>query len=261
MNRGAMAALFLSLAACAEGQSAPDDDGAAAPDAKVVFDASQPPDGAAPPIDAVDADRTPPRDAPTGDHDAPRIDAAPPDVAPPADVSVAPADVGPTVRCGDGIIDPAAGEVCDDGNVADGDACAADCLRVLCEGGSRQHVEPATQTCYWRDTAVTSRASATARCEAAGAALAMFESEPERDAVYPAMGLGGSNRVWIGLQRAAAGWAWDNGAALAYTGFRSGEPSGDGTCVEWGPANSYNDIGCGSSRDFVCERARPGRAR
>jgi hypothetical protein len=96
---------------------------------------------------------------------------------------------------------------------------------------------------------------------AAGAALAMFESEPERDAVYPAMGLGGSNRVWIGLQRADAAWAWDNGAPLTYTGFRSGEPSGDGTCVEWGPANSYNDIGCGSTRDSVCERARPGRAR
>jgi hypothetical protein len=31
--------------------------------------------------------------------------------------------------------------------------------------------------------------------------------------------------------------------------------------VEWGPGNNFNDVGCSNSRDFVCERAAPGRAR
>src|SRR4051794_8586304 len=30
-------------------------------------------------------------------------------------------------QCGNGIIDSAAGEVCDDGNIVDGDGCSADC--------------------------------------------------------------------------------------------------------------------------------------
>ncbi|RYE86543.1 MAG: hypothetical protein EOO75_15600, partial [Myxococcales bacterium] len=33
----------------------------------------------------------------------------------------------PDAVCGDGVIDPVSGEVCDDGNTADGDGCAADC--------------------------------------------------------------------------------------------------------------------------------------
>ena len=34
------------------------------------------------------------------------------------------------------------------------------------------------------------------------------QREPERTAVYPAMGLGGSNRTWIGLQNRDGAWRW-----------------------------------------------------
>jgi len=78
--------------------------------------------------------------------------------------------------------------------------------------------------------------------------------------VYPPIGLGGSNRLWVGLQRVGATWRWDSGAELSYTGFRPGEPSGDGSCAEWGPADNFNDLGCDNARDFVCERPPAGRA-
>lgn len=170
---------------------------------------------------------------------------------------------GACVRCGDGFIDRALGEICDDGNVSAGDGCASDCRSVECTLGSRRWEDPTTHTCYWRDPDVTRRDTAVARCASVRGALASFETEQELNAVYPTMGLGGSNRVWIALQgRATRGpWFWDNGIALTYTGFRSGEPSGDGTCVEWGPGNNFNDIGCGNSRDFICERAAPGTPR
>jgi cysteine-rich repeat protein len=191
--------------------------------------------------------------------DGPTADRAVPD-QPPGDLS-APRDTPAAAVCGDGVVDLARGELCDDGNTMERDSCAADCRRVLCTNGVRQFVDPATYTCYWRETSVIARSTAIERCRSAGARLAMFETRQELDAVYPAMGLGGSNRVWIGLQRVGATWTWDNGTPLGYMGFRSGEPSGDGTCAEWGPANSFNDIPCSQNRDFVCERERPGRLR
>jgi cysteine-rich repeat protein len=170
---------------------------------------------------------------------------------------------GTCVRCGDGFIDRAVGEVCDDGNVTGGDGCSADCRSVECTLGTRRWEDPVTHACYWREPDVTRRETAVARCQSLRGAMAMFETEQELNAVYPSMGLGGSNRVWIGLQgRANRGpWFWDNGVGLTYTGFRGGEPSGDGTCVEWGPGNNFNDVGCSNARDFVCERAAAGRAR
>lgn len=167
---------------------------------------------------------------------------------------------GTCVRCGDGFIDRAVGEICDDGNTADGDGCSSTCRSVECNLGSRRFENPSTRTCYWRDPDVTGRNAAVARCAAARGFLAIFESQAELDAVYPTMGLGGSNRVWIGLQRRGP-WLWDNNVPLSYGGFRPGEPSGDGTCAEWGPGNNFNDIGCSNSRDFICERPAPGTPR
>ena len=73
-------------------------------------------------------------------------------------------DDPPAARCGDGVIDRATGEVCDDGNTADDDDCAGDCRSVRCTGGSRQHVDPGTHACYWRDPTIVSRDVAVARC-------------------------------------------------------------------------------------------------
>lgn len=248
--------LAVALAGCAQG-NLDDDASTAAPkdDAAVVgADVARVDAGAAP----ADAART---DAPTPAMD---VRAAPTDV--PASVDVPRVnDTGtpaPDVAAGsDGVIDRSAGEVCDDGNRADGDACAADCRRVLCEDGSWRTVDPATARCYWRDTNVALRNDANARCTARGGRLAVFETAAEMAVVFPAVGLRGTSSVWIGLRRMGSGWAWDDGTSLSYTGFRSGEPAGDGDCAEWGPTNDFNDLPCDLRRDVLCERAPPGRVR
>jgi hypothetical protein len=181
-------------------------------------------------------------------------------------------------RCGDGFIDPAYGEVCDTGG---GAGCRSDCRAIVCDtasagpdgdDASRFYIRPSTGTCYWFDSDVVGRSTAIAQCGSGGAYLVRWRNDPaERDDVRTNTHPGG-NRVWIGLQRtgannpAPANWTWD-GEGVAVTSaelnWRSGEPSGDGTCVEWGGTggNVLNDIACSNSRDFICERPRPGTVR
>lgn len=229
-----------ALAGCARGGADYDAAGqGGARDAGATRDASVPPDAsAAPDATVMPADSGAARDAGPPPADAPAI----------------------VVRCGDGIID--APEVCDDLNAVGGDGCSADCLSVECTG-ARTFEDPVTHHCYWRETAVRSRTSAIAGCSYRGGHLVRWASTAERDAAYgPTLG-GPGGRVWIGLTRVGATWTWDDGEASTTfaADFRSGEPSGDGTCVEWGPSNSLNDIPCGEDRDFVCEREPAGTRR
>lgn len=178
--------------------------------------------------------------------------------------------------CGDGFIDPAYGEVCDDGNRVSGDGCRGDCLAIECDGGSTGATRLLTRgtTCYWHNPNVVSRPNAISACAARNAYLMEWRNNPaERDAVWgPVHPSGGSTRVWIGLQRngandpAPANWRWDvEGQAVTVDelNWRSGEPSGDGICVEWGGSggNILNDINCNSTRDFICKRPRRGVVR
>jgi cysteine-rich repeat protein len=66
-------------------------------------------------------------------------------------------------RCGDGVIDPARGEVCDDGNATAGDGCSADCLSdetcgngvvdetigEECDDGNLVDGDGCTSSCEW----------------------------------------------------------------------------------------------------------------
>lgn len=248
--------LLVALAGCAQGNLADD----AATPADDVGD-----EPTALTFDVASADARPstdvrmPADMPAApDAGAPARDGGAPVVDTPAPAPDVPA---PAATCGDNVIDRAAGEVCDDGNRADGDACAADCRQVLCEDGSWRTIDPATARCYWRDTNVAYRADAVTRCAARGGQLAVFETAAERATVYPAVGLSGSGRAWVGLRRNGTGWRWDDGTALSYAAFLDGEPAGDGDCVEWGPTNAFNDLPCDVRRDMLCERAPPGRPR
>ncbi len=257
---GCVVSLAVALAHCAQGNVA--DDAALRDATDVVAVANdRGVDVAVARVDVAVADAPRPVMDVASPVDAPRApDVGAPDVGTPD--AGAPDAGAPSVACGDGFIDRASGEVCDDGNHVDDDACAADCRRVLCEDGSWRTVDPATSRCYWRDTNVSVRDAAVTRCTARGGQLAVFETEAEAAVVYPAVGLsGGTSTAWIGLRRVGSAWTWDNGVALAFTGFRAGEPAGDGACAEWGPSNDFNDLPCDVRRDLLCERAPPGRPR
>lgn len=178
------------------------------------------------------------------------IDAAPPpDATPTIDARVP--------RCGDGLIDNALGEICDDGNTMDGDGCSGGCFSVECPATNAIE-DVVTHRCYWRETTVTSRQEAENACLAKGGTLFRWADAAERDYAYQATVGTPGGKVWIGLTLVGATWTWDDGTAAVDVNFRDGEPSGDGACVEWGPGNSLNDIPCDVDRDYVCERGPAG---
>jgi len=172
------------------------------------------------------------------------------------------------VRCGDGLIDVTYGEVCDDGNTTSGDGCNATCTAIECGPfPNGTFYVAASGNCYWRSTEVVgSRATASTRCTDRGMHLGYLETPAERSDVRGNLiGFSSTSRVYVGINttgRCRTCGTWLNGVALTYDFFRSGEPSGDGTCAEWGPSElDGNDIPCGTSRDFVCERERAGTVR
>lgn len=154
--------------------------------------------------------------------------------------------------CGNGKIEGS--EVCDDGNMSSGDGCSADCSSVECTG-TRTIEDFTTHHCYWRSKDVVSRSTAVTRCNEWGGYLARLQTDGERSAVFPTVLGSPGGKVWIGLQKQSGTWTWDDGAPATDLKWRSGEPSGDGNCVEWIDDDSYNDLSCSSpERDFVCER-------
>jgi cysteine-rich repeat protein len=161
--------------------------------------------------------------------------------------------------CGNGVREAAGGELCDDGNTVGGDGCAADCRSVECTR-TESYEDPATHVCVWRDRKVTSRGDAATRCAAEGGYLFRWPAVALRDGAYPATLGQPGGRVWIGLNRVAGAWTWDDGTAAPPTllNWRSGEPSGDGSCVEWRDGNGLNDLPCDEDRDFICARAPAG---
>lgn len=192
------------------------------------------------------------------------------------------ADGAPGVTCGacgDGFVDPAYGEECDDGNTTGGDGCRGDCRAVECDGGntaggSRHLVRDGR--CFWFDSDVVGRGDAMTQCVTSRGRLLDWSNDPvTRDAVWDAVHPRcGACRVWVGLQRAPGGgsrdasptnWLWDDRgpAGPSDLPWRGGEPSGDGSCVEWGGSggNVLNDVSCGATRDFVCVRDRLGTLR
>jgi hypothetical protein len=72
---------------------------------------------------------------------------------------------------------------------------------------------------------------------------------------------GNGKRLWIGLRRVGSTFQWASGATATYAAwFPTGEPSGDGDCVEGDavsseyPTGGWNDIPCSQPMPFVCEK-------
>ena len=56
-----------------------------------------------------------------------------------------------------------------------------------------------------------------------------------------------TDQTWIGLQKVNGNWQWDSGAPYNYTNWMPGQPSGDGSCVEFvqtAAQNQWNDLTC-----------------
>ncbi len=66
----------------------------------------------------------------------------------------------------------------------------------------------------------------------------------------------GADRVWIGLKDA---WIWSlsdsdfyRGDESQYRNWGSGQPQGDGDCVFMNNDGQWHDVGCSTTRHFIC---------
>jgi hypothetical protein len=135
---------------------------------------------------------------------------------PPQDGSVPSPEAAGKPFCGDGIIDPQAGEQCDPG-AADSGYCSRDC-QVLCDGG---FVWPRNNHCYFDvpPGAVSLIEAINTRCTGGAAHVVTFASEEELAAVVGAIDAGS---FWVGL-------GFDT-TANGYTSEHALEPGWEPTC-------------------------------
>ncbi|HEY2515736.1 MAG TPA: C-type lectin domain-containing protein [Polyangiaceae bacterium] len=103
--------------------------------------------------------------------------------------------------CGDGYVDPDAGEECDPGSV-DGSAACIGC-QVHC-GGTLPFVDPGSHHCYFGAADNSDIDGSAAGCEASGAHLVRFASEAELKYVVARTPTG---PFWVGLEQSSSA-AW-----------------------------------------------------
>ncbi len=109
---------------------------------------------------------------------------------------------------------------------------------------------------YWRCEPPAPYEAAVAACEGQlGAGPVMFAGQAEQSRVHSAAGGG---NYWLGLtdQATEGTFRWYDGSLPKWVHWNSGEPNdwGDGEdCAELLGSGSWNDIGCGGDKRFLCE--------
>lgn len=147
-------------------------------------------------------------------------------------------DGGGVSPCGDGLIEPAAGEDCDPG---DGRPSERGCLRctVDCEDGGVR--DPTSNHCYFLGAPTADLAAAEGACRSLGAHVVTLGSDEERRALLE-MGLlgplGETGRFWIGLRATSGG---PDGGVPSFASVAGGEPGWAPSsrcpgCYDLGPA-------------------------
>ncbi|XP_045182682.2 lectin-like [Mercenaria mercenaria] len=94
-------------------------------------------------------------------------------------------------------------------------------------------------------------------CELHGGVLVSITSQEEQDFLNDFL-LSNDNvppRSWIGGYKNESVFVWLDGSSVEYGNWKSGEPNGDGHCIEmWHFANNiWNDAGCNYQFASICE--------
>ncbi len=181
--------------------------------------------------------------------------------------------------CGDGFVDPDAGEDCDPGDVGDAggasNACAS-CKATCVVSSYSTFGDPATQHCYFQAGETASATAAASACEAYGGHIVRLVSEKELATVA---GFAVTSPFWIGIDRTAAGvwhptettvepgWAGDCAGCFAQVDGGTippdlAETDPNGSCVIGASdlTQSWTDSQCSApkkadfARQTICER-------
>jgi cysteine-rich repeat protein len=187
---------------------------------------------------------------------------------------------GGQLACGNGSLEP--GEECDDGGVAAGDGCGADCI-VECEpvdpdlAYERVWKNPTTFHCYrvvggelggdpQQPCIVTQYPMILDDCLAWGGDAAALGTVEELDEVLASpLWAGGFYEVQIGAQDVTGmgDWIWHDGEPWIYAPgmppWGAGEPAGGAFLELWvyGDSSGLNADVDGSACGYLCERSPP----
>jgi cysteine-rich repeat protein len=130
-----------------------------------------------------------------------------------------------TGYCGDGVIDAAHGESCDDENEVDGDGCSSACVPDLCQPGWSTH----DGSCYQKFfDPLRTWADAEADCVTRGGHLISVKDAAEdllMTQLYEAHPFGSAD-IWFGFNdiETEGVWAWSDGSPITYTSWQFGPP-------------------------------------
>merc|ERR1712236_31545 len=124
---------------------------------------------------------------------------------------------------------------------------------AACEDGYTQ-VE---SKCYKVVAGPANYIAAITGCVAEGATLATIQSQAEQDGVYA---LTGDTGAWIGLADVLdeGTFSWVDGAAVSYTNWRPNQPNNGGGnqhCAWIRPDGGWDDVVCGKTNAYVCQKA------
>jgi hypothetical protein len=181
--------------------------------------------------------------------------------------------------CGDGVIDPDAGEQCDPGLDGGSGLGCLGCL-VSCTGGTLPFVDSTSHHCYFGLGGLANVSDAVTGCEEAGAHVVRFVSRAELAFVG---GRAPTGPFWVGLEEGDAGsWlpieptnepGWSGTCAGCYANTLGAktiplaEPdASSGACVASPvlPSESWTQSPCAAkpkdniTRETICEREPPG---
>jgi len=146
---------------------------------------------------------------------------------------------------GESVLDPAA--LGFDPSVASAAACTA----------PGEFLDAAQRSCYLQGQTAVAWTDARQRCQSWGGELVTIDSREEDDFLSDRMGvtfwIGASDRVQEGRVVGV------EGATLPFTNWAAGQPDDfqnrEDCVVKQAASGAWNDLPCGSSRSYVCERA------
>jgi hypothetical protein len=181
-------------------------------------------------------------------------------------------DAGPPSLCGDGIIEPDAGEQCDPGSGEGGTTTACRECRVACVVGSDSTtIDPTTNHCYFEPGSTVQETDAVSACEVAGGHVVRFVSANELAFVT---NWAATRPFWVGIVSQTGGWfpnestpepGWTPDCQGCFAGGSDGGDIAKGTsaadtgrCVSGGQGTWSESICSSTVKGFslwtVCER-------
>jgi len=105
----------------------------------------------------------------------------------------------------------------------------------------------------------TSAATASMRCQQAGAQLASIQSDAENGFILSITQVAGVRSTWIGLMRTVdGGFMWSDGSSTGYFTWDNNQPNNN-ECTEMGIANGkWTSQPCGNAFGYTCKKRQVG---